>query len=87
MFQSEKIEKQIAEDLAQNPNLRRFDFESEFGNPMTVLVPEHHCLFCEHCDEWFYDHTSGPYMFICELEEEFDDEADDCEFFVEEEED
>ena len=82
MFHNEKIEKQIAEALSQNPNLRRFDYESEFGNPITVLMPKHHCLFCQHCTDWFYDYTNGPYAFICDLGAFFDDEADDCKLFV-----
>ena len=33
-------------------------------NGRTYLMPEKHCVFCEHCTDIFYDYTNGPYMFL-----------------------
>ena len=30
------------------------------------------CFFCKHCTDVFYDYTNGPYMIICELQKEND---------------
>lgn len=32
----------------------------------TYLMPNNHCVFCEHCTDVLYDHTYGPYMFVCD---------------------
>lgn len=34
--------------------------------PIKVKLPDKHCLFCEHCTDYFYDYTNGPYLFLCD---------------------
>lgn len=31
-----------------------------------AIAPSTSCLFCEHCDDVFWDYSNGPYMFICD---------------------
>ena len=43
------------------------------------------CLFCDHCDDIFYDYTNGPYMWICDLEKDTEAGAKgECGYFKEE---
>lgn len=37
------------------------------GNGFSYKMPEHHCVFCDHCTDLFYDFANGPYLFICDL--------------------
>jgi hypothetical protein len=62
-------EARIERDLFEHPDRRRFDWVTEFGSLRTGLFPKKHCLFCAHCTDWFWDYTSGPYAYICELKE------------------
>ena len=43
-------------------------------------VPAKCCCFCEHCNDIFWDFTNGPYMFLCDLEKDYDNEKG-CDFF------
>jgi hypothetical protein len=36
-------------------------------NGAVYLMPEKHCVFCEHCTDLLFDYTNGPYMFFCEI--------------------
>ena len=42
---------------------REYRLELGFG----VKAPETCCLFCKHCSDVWWDHTNGPYMFNCEI--------------------
>ena len=48
-------------------------------NGKTYLIPENFCAFCEHCTDILFDHTNGPYMFICDLNKEYEN----CDSFKE----
>lgn len=37
------------------------------ANGQTYPFPEHHCVFCAHCADLFFDYTHGPYLFMCSL--------------------
>lgn len=41
--------------------------EFKCANGKVYMVPENHCLFCEHCTDILYDYTHGPYACFCEL--------------------
>ena len=30
--------------------------------------PDRSCLFCKNCQDFFWDYTHGPYMFICDMD-------------------
>lgn len=74
MRHSPEVEAQIAQDLKDNPDLRRYDCDE-----YTVLMPEKHCVFCKHCTDIFYD-WNGPYLFVCKLG---NGDYEDCEHFDE----
>lgn len=42
--------------------------------------PDQHCVFCKHCTDLLYDYTNGPYMFMCELDDVYD-QGSACEGF------
>lgn len=31
-------------------------------------LPDKCCAFCNHCSDFFYDYTNGPYLFACDLD-------------------
>lgn len=33
---------------------------------LIVSLPDNSCAFCRHCTDLFYDYTNGPYLFICD---------------------
>lgn len=36
-------------------------------NGAVYLMPEKHCVFCEHCTDLLFDYTDGPYMFFAKF--------------------
>ena len=30
------------------------------------LLPDKHCVFCNHCTDIFWDYTNGPYIVLCD---------------------
>lgn len=47
----------------EKDNLKPFECE----NGLVYSIPSNHCAFCKHCSDLFWDYSSGPYMFICDL--------------------
>lgn len=47
--------------------MKKFIINDPLGNIICKL-PDNHCLFCEHCHDYFYDYSSGPYLFLCDLD-------------------
>lgn len=45
------------------------EYQIEFG-PKLINLVDHDCIFCKHCVDMFWDYTHGPYMLLCELNEE-----------------
>jgi len=58
----------------------------------SVWCPDKSCAFCKHCNDLFYDYTSGPYMFLCDEDQNGELDMTDvgcigkCDRFVEDEE-
>ena len=75
------------------PDHREYELEPGFK----VGAHKRSCLFCRHCSDVWWDHTNGPYMFLCDYdnvdlpepkEKEHDPErsfAGECPAFEEEE--
>ena len=85
MHHDPETEARIERDLWEHPDLRRYDWITEFGNLRTGLFPKHHCVFCAHCTDIFYD-AGGPYGFVCDFDAadpEYGD-AGTCWYFTEE---
>lgn len=36
----------------------------------SVKAPPTCCLFCMFCSDIFFDYTNGPYMFICDIDDD-----------------
>lgn len=39
---------------------------NELGGKVIFSLPDKCCAFCNHCTDFFYDYTHGPYLFICD---------------------
>lgn len=44
-------------------------------------VYDEDCLFCDHCTNFFWDYTNGPYMIFCD--EDHDTSIRPCKYFKE----
>ena len=40
------------------------------ANGKTYMGKEKCCLFCDHCTDIFYDYTNGPYMWLCNIQQD-----------------
>lgn len=52
------------------------DFKCDDG--YTYRFPDGHCSGCKNCTDVFWDYTNGPYMFICNIGENYDWEKMKC---------
>ena len=41
-------------------------------NGMVYQFPDRHCSSCANCSDVFYDYTNGPYLFICNIGEQYE---------------
>lgn len=56
----------------------------ECQNGRTYCAKENSCLFCAHCTDIFWDYTNGPYMFICERDQDIENGFEGkCKYFME----
>lgn len=66
---------------------RIYKLEDPFGGITLTVRNDKDCIFCKNC-HCFWDHTNGPYMFICdagrsECSEAETSEEHTCELFEE----
>ena len=57
------------------------EYQFEYGP--CLLLPDNHCVFCEHCTDIFWDYTNGPYMVGCKLHRTIQAIYDNCIDFTE----
>lgn len=41
--------------------------------PYRVITKKNTCFFCDHLTDIFWDYSNGPYMFVCDIDEEIND--------------
>ena len=63
IFEFAKIDLEEVNKKMNNQDKTR-DFKCENG--FNYKMPEHHCVFCDHCTDIFYD-SYGPYLCLCDL--------------------
>lgn len=47
--------------------MREYTINDPLGK-LIVLLPDKCCAFCSHCSDLFYDYTNGPYLYICDID-------------------
>ena len=55
--------------------------DDAFGK-LTMFLPINACVFCEHCSDFFYDYTNGPYLILCNINDHPDNSNGTCELFI-----
>lgn len=55
----------LEEAKKKNPDGRLYDCEH-----YRVWAHKRSCFFCQHLTDIWWDYTNGPYMFLCEQEED-----------------
>lgn len=48
-------------------------------NGKIYMIPKNHCAFCKNCVSIFCDYENGPYLFICDLGKDWDENCSDFE--------
>ena len=56
------------------------DYVFECDNGDTYGCKPPFCAICQHCTDYFWDYSNGPYLFLCELSK--DNENHDCQYFL-----
>jgi len=87
-----KYEKHIVNVFDEKPYFKaiRKDFTKVFEcDEYKCDAHSHGCLFCKHSTDIFWDFTHGPYMIVCDLQKENDEDMTplgfigECNYFKE----